>query len=135
MIYLIQDSINAVALTLNEKSEIYASGGTPYFLFQITNDTTNEVKYLIPNYVSANTRINLFTIEENITEDLSNGVISLQNGYYKYSIYEQTTSGNTNVNNTTGEIIETGKLFVEFDERVLYKFNSGGTWNNNIYYN
>lgn len=134
MIIINKNQANNIALTLNENSEIYASGGTPYWLFCLENGASNETKYFVPQYISANTRVNLLTISESYTDILTGGTVNLRPGYYSYKIYEQTTQYNIDLTGTTGNIVEYGKVLVPLTPNEVRVY-TGNSTNNIIYYN
>lgn len=133
MIFLNTNSTNRLALTLNELSSIYQSGGTPYYLFEFKNSQTNNVKYFNPIYISSAFRADVFEIIENSIENLSAGTINLAKGYYEYKIYEQETQYNLSLTGITS-CVECGKALVDFDpyQPITY---TGNTQSNTVYYN
>lgn len=112
MIFLKQDISNTVVLTLQEKTTI--TGQTPYYLFEFTNDDTNESKVFTASDLSTCTRrYNEFIITlTGGTESLTGGTITLSpNGYWKYNIYQMTGQTNLNISNTIS-MVENGKVYV-----------------------
>jgi hypothetical protein len=113
MIYLNEDTINIVALTLTEKSTIVEV--PVYYLFEFISDDTNDTKLFTAQDTSTNkNRYNRFNIEvTNGAEDLLTGVINLPTkGYYKYNVYEQTDETNLLIANTTS-LVENGKVYLD----------------------
>lgn len=100
MILINKGASNTVILTLSEKTTIT----NPYYLFVFTSDEKNTVKKLIPTDISINKlRYNEFVIVEPTN-------VSLTAGTWKYEIYEQASSTNTN---TTGlNLVENGRVDV-----------------------
>jgi len=123
MIYLQKDTENKVVLTLTEKATLSA----PFFLFELTNETTNTTKYFVANDISAYPeRYNLFNVtlvNDEGGENLLGGIIYLEHeGFYSYTVYEQEDSGNLDPDNAAG-VVETGKALVEWDrtEKTAYE--------------
>lgn len=101
--------INEVPVTLSELKTLSA----PYYLFEFINDT-NVASYVLINSADdlASTdeqaRFNLFSIEEvSSGSNPLSGTITLVNGDYQYTIYEQTSSTNIDPTQTDG-IVEKG---------------------------
>ncbi len=71
----------------------------------------NPVNFIASDVSGFPTRFNKFLITETTgTVNLTSGVVSLpETGFYEYTIYEQTSSSNLNVNNTTS-ILEIGMI-------------------------
>ena len=117
---VLEDGIsNKVALTLTEKATL----STPYYLFSVVNDDTNEALLFTANDISSNTnRYNEFLIEVNLSPiNLLDGKIELTTkGYYKYYIYEQASPTNLDLNNVTG-LVENGKLYYNTTENPELK--------------
>lgn len=93
MLLIKKNTVNQVDLTLNEKVTIDAP---VYFLFRVkrvegdiekTFVCTDETGLVVERY-------NRFMIEENTTEDLTDGVVSLPTGQYDYEVYAQHSSTN-----------------------------------------
>ena len=121
MIYLQEDTVNQVIVTLQEKTTL----DTPFYLFVFKNDTTNEEKIFTASDISTNIiRYNEFDIEVTTgPENLLTGVVNMDpSGYWKYTIYEQVSPTNLDVDNTVG-IVETGKVYLQGDvkpEKIYY---------------
>lgn len=120
MIYLKHDTINKVALTLNESLFISA---TPSFLFEFISEWNKEVfTYSFTDISNASYIFNLFDIElsasASYTQSSIDGSINIKSGQYVYNIYD-----------TIDDLLETGMLIVE-------KEDVGSITNNpqNIYY-
>jgi hypothetical protein len=100
MILINKGTSNTVILTLSEKTTIT----NPYYLFVFTSDEKNTVKKLIPTDISINKiRYNEFVIVEP-------SHVSLTAGTWKYEIYEQASSTNTNI--TGLNLVENGRVDV-----------------------
>ena len=107
VILINENSSNTVILTLSEKTTLVGAN----YLFDVYNDMTNVHKYLIAQDISTNKgRYNEFLITESVTELPLVGQIHLVNeGFYKYDIYEQVSS--TNLDPTLAlNLIDKGKL-------------------------
>ena len=110
MLLINKNSNNTMILTLTEKSTLVS----PYYLFKFTNDLTREsVSFISADLSSYTDRYNKFLVTETSgTVNLTSGVINLSpTGYWKYSVYEQTSSTNLNSNLSTG-LVESGKVKV-----------------------
>ena len=91
---------------------------------------SNAVKCFIAEDISENKlRYNEFEFIENTTEDLLNGTFSLElSGFYKYNVYEQTST--TNLNPLLAlNLIDKGKLNVasQLSEYPVYTGNQNNT--------
>ena len=109
MILINKNTTNKVILTLSEKTTLMNAK----YLFEVTNDMSNAVKCFIAADISTNKlRYNEFDFIENVTENLLNGTFSLElSGFYKYNVYEQTST--TNLNPLLAlNLIDKGKLNV-----------------------
>lgn len=113
MVRINKGTSNTIALTLSEKCTLE----TPYFLFSFRNDQTQEEKLFVAQDIASTdekTRANQFIIIEKntIANPLIGEVTLTQPGWYKYIVYEQVSSTNLLVANTTG-VVEEGKMYVE----------------------
>ena len=92
MILINKNTTNTVILTLSEKTTLTNAK----YLFEVTNDMSNEVKCFIAADISTNKlRYNEFEFIENVTENLLMGTFSLTlSGFYKYNVYEQASTTN-----------------------------------------
>jgi predicted DNA-binding protein len=109
VILINKNTTNKVILTLSEKT----TSTNAKYLFEVINDMSNEVKCFIAADISTNKlRYNEFEFIENVTENLLNGTFSLTlSGFYKYNVYEQ--SSTTNLNPLLAlNLIDKGKLNV-----------------------
>lgn len=104
MININRGAENTVAQTVSEKTTITDA----YYLFTLVHDQTKLTKSFIGNKISSNIRYDEFIIEENDTEDLVNGIVTLElKGSWSYTIREQASS--TNLDPTaSGNIVEIG---------------------------
>ena len=126
MILINKNTTNTVILTLSEKTTLTNAK----YLFEVTNDMSNEVKCFIAADISTNKlRYNEFEFIENTTEDLLNGTFTLTlSGFYKYNVYEQVSS--TNLNPLLAlNLIDKGKLNVasQLSEYPVYTGNENNT--------
>ena len=112
MILLNKNSTAKVVLTLSENVTI----NTPvYFLFEVISDDTKESKFFTAEDFSTNTcRYNEFdiTLTSGATDPTIGLIDLVQNGYYKYNVYQQAEQFNLDPNQTDG-IIENGKVYVK----------------------
>jgi len=114
MIYLTDDTINNVVVTLTENTTL---NSTSFFLFEFISDNTLKPIYFTAEDVSTNIcRYNQFNIQlVDSTSGLINplvGIINLEiNGYYKYNIYQQEDEFNLDPLLADG-IVENGKVYV-----------------------
>ena len=126
MILINKNTTNKVILTLSEKTTLTNA----VYLFEVTNDMSNTVKYFIAADISTNKlRYNEFDFIENVTEDLLNGTFSLElSGFYKYNVYEQAST--TNLNPLLAlNLIDKGKLNVvsQLSSYPIYTGNQNTT--------
>lgn len=111
-------------LTLAEKTTLT----NVVYLFEVISDSSGEIKCFIAEDISPNPiRYNEFDLIENTTEDLLNGTFSLDlEGFYKYNIYEQTSTTNLDPTLATN-LIETGKLNVASTIAELEQYDGNQT--------
>ena len=126
MILINKNTTNTVILTLSEKTTLTNAK----YLFEVTNDMSNDVKCFIAADISTNKlRYNEFVFIENVTEDLLNGTFSLLlSGFYKYNVYEQASA--TNLNPLLAlNLIDKGKLNVvsQLSDYPVYTGNENNT--------
>ncbi len=124
MILINKNSTNNRILTLAEKTTL----DPVVYLFEVTNDSSNEVKCFICQDISPNpVRYNEFNFIENATEDLLNGTFELTlSGFYTYNVYEQTSTTNLDPTLATN-LVETGKLNVVDTLTTITQFNGNQT--------
>ena len=131
MIQITKGTTNNVALTLTEKCTLTS----PYYLFVFQSDETrNLYKFIAADTSTHPDRYNLFAIvETDSSPDPLDGEIELPIvGFYKYKIYEQTSSTNLDPALATG-IVEVGKVQVIDTPAADDKLNN--TNNINYVYN
>jgi hypothetical protein len=131
MIQITKGTTNNVALTLTEKCTLTS----PYYLFVFQSDETrNLYKFIAADTSTHPDRYNLFAIvETDSSPDPLAGEIELPIvGFYKYKVYEQTSSTNLNPALATG-IVEVGKVQVIDTPAADDKLNN--TNNINYVYN
>jgi hypothetical protein len=125
MITINKNSINKIALTLTEKSQLT---GTTYNLFVFENAESGEKKIFTATDTSSyKQRYNEFqVIESATTENLLIGVVHItgNTSQLTYSIYESSNpfSSNTlSITATTATILETGRVLlngIESDQTI-----------------
>jgi hypothetical protein len=136
MIYIEKNKVNEVVLTLSEKSSLI----DPYYLFTFQNEFNvgaNLIVYSQDDISSSTDRYNLFLIEENNSGSTSGGtgvVLSLVEGQYNYKVYESTTP-TLDINDTTGIIIENGRMVVNDPNNLSSSQNQVIPSQNNTAYN
>lgn len=111
MLILNQDTQNIVVTTFTENT---TQTGTVYYLWECTNDDTNESVYFIGTDISTNEfRYNQFVIELTTgTEDLLDSIVTMApNGTWKYKAYQQSSSTNLDPA-ISGEVVEYGRIQV-----------------------
>lgn len=131
MIYLEQNKVNRVVLTLFERSEYLNSDYLFVFKPKFGN-FDKEIYFTTQDLSTTPSRFNLFNIELNELSGSTSGgtevALAMPAGQYTYEVYESNLTGSTlNIEDTTGRIIEQGRLTVE---GILQNNN---TIQNNIY--
>jgi hypothetical protein len=115
VIQLIKGTTANVILTLTEKQLISA----PNYLFVFTNRTTNyDVKFILVNAKDLSLykeRFNKFSIK--VDSYFSNKL----NGQWSYSVYEQTSSQNTDV--TGLNLLESGVMILSEAETIYTEYS------------
>lgn len=110
---------NKVVLTLTEKSKL----NSPYYLFIFENEfdlETNPIPFTTSDISFSTNRYNLFEITESDSGEEDGGIdvpLKLIIGQYKYSIYESEIE-TLDINDTTGQIIESGRMVVVSDDII-----------------
>lgn len=103
-----------IIVTLNEKRTIVSNC---YYLFVFTHQTTKEeVKFIVSSSDDLSgypNRYNTFQIDA--TQVFEDATL----GSYLYDIYEQESSSNTNIDNTTN-LVENGKMYLYGVDTVPY---------------
>ena len=110
MIQITKGIANTVVLTLKEKTTLT----NPKYLFVFKNDQSNvDSKFIAADTSTYPDRYNKFVITEKTSNPnpLTGEVTLSLDGFYTYTIYEQTSSTNLNPANAT-KIVETGKVQV-----------------------
>ena len=113
---------NFLIFTLSEKVTLT----NPYYLFSFKHQVLmSSVNFIASDVSGFPTRYNKFLITETTgTVNLTSGVVSLpETGFYEYTIYEQTSSSNLNVNNTTS-ILEIGMIKVNSDKPIYTEYDN-----------
>lgn len=110
MILINKATANDAIFTLEEKRTLTS----PTFLFRFIHDSTNTEKiFIAANTSSFVRRFNRFTIEETSTEDLTDGKVSLKDGFHVYEIYEQLSTTNLKINLVDNPVpLEVGRVRV-----------------------
>lgn len=106
-----------------------------YFLLNVTNLQTNVSRAVVLTKVYANDRNTKFSFtfyaEDNEAKDR---VVYQETSFFKYEIYEQTSS--TNIDNTDSSIVakrETGKFWVGGESQVTYVKQAEANPTNSVY--
>lgn len=106
-----------------------------YFLLNVTNLQTNVSRAVVLTKVYANDRNTKFNFtfyaEDNEAEDR---VVYQETSFFKYEIFEQTSSSNIDV--TDSSIVakrETGKFWVGGDSQVTYVKQAEANPTNSVY--
>lgn len=110
MIQITKGIANTVVLTLKEKTTLT----NPKYLFVFKNDQSNvDSKFIAADISTYPDRYNKFVITEKTSSPnpLTGEVTLSLDGFYTYTIYEQTSSTNLNPANAT-KVVETGKVQV-----------------------
>lgn len=119
MIYIRKNTTNKVVLTLCELSTLE----DPFYLMVFENEYELEdapIYFTTNNVSSAKQRYDEFLITESDSGSTTGGTdvpLKLTSGQYKYTIYESATQ-TLDINDTTGVIIETGRMVVEIINQV-----------------
>ena len=117
MIYLGTNS-NIITLTLSELTPV-VYGVTYSYLFNFIN----EINGTESNFISIDEslfpqRYNKFEIIVDETEDLLNGIVNLEAGFYNYNIYYQESTINLNTASASG-IVEIGKVYMNSNSHKI----------------
>jgi hypothetical protein len=92
MLQLTRGATNNIYLNL---ADVRTNSTGYFYLFALTNEMTQSTAYVISIKVSTNDRYDKLQIIENNTEDKPNGTVKLfPEGFFKYIVYEQTSSSN-----------------------------------------
>jgi len=104
MITINRGAENIATPTVSERTTI--TNAT--YLFTFINDQSQKTKSFIAQHILSNIRYDKFIIEESNTEDLENGVVTLdQIGQWSYTIREQASATNLDPL-LSGDIVEEG---------------------------
>lgn len=123
MIYIKKGQLNKVILTLSETSQLQS----PYYLFVFENEYILEeepIYWTSPDLSNHTNRYNEFDLVEG--ED----GLTLISGQYSYSVYESSNPNPQLITDTTGRIIEKGRMVVEINN-TTNELNNNNT--NEIY--
>lgn len=116
MMFLVPDSVNVEVLELSQVNQAYSID----FIFQILDVQQNSVVwFLAANTSTARARYDRFNIELNTVTDPANGVIDLERGQYTYKVWEY-NGGAIDETGTTGDVLATGKVVVDFEPKNNY---------------
>ncbi len=114
-----------MVLTLSESSKLT----TPNFLFIFLNEYNLEaqsITFSTPDISSYTNRYNQFVLVESATGSTTGGYnvpLNLVSGQYKYTVYEGLTAS-LNINDTTGIIIEEGRMVVSGNDDDIETINN-----------
>ena len=127
MIYIKKGVTNKVVLTLTEKSTLTS----PYYLFIFENEfdlEENPIPFTTADQSFSTNRYNLFEITESDSGEVDGGIdipLKLVIGQYKYSIYESEIE-TLDINDTTGQVIESGRMVVVSEDIIDGEIPLGG---------
>lgn len=113
---------NFLIFTLSEKVTLT----NPYYLFSFKHQVLmSSVNFIASDVSGFPTRYNKFLITETTgTVNLTSGVVSLPDtGFYEYAIYEQTSSSNLDISNTSG-LLEIGMVKVESNLPIYREYDN-----------
>lgn len=131
MIRINKNSVNSIIATTSEKTTLV----NPYYLFSFqSNADKNTTNFICVDSSSATTRYNLFTIIDtgSTSVNLTASTVNLTEGWYNYTIYEQTSDTNLYITGTTSSV-ECGLAYVsgssqfnyiKDDSTINFKFDS-----------
>jgi len=121
MLYFKKNQTNNFSVSVNQSATL----PTPYYLFSFRHIISNEIVNFVPKVIDETTRYIEFQFIEAGNENLSLRppiVTFPYEGQYYYQIYEQSSSGNTDINNAC--LLEEGRAYVEWvnsdDETAVY---------------
>jgi hypothetical protein len=119
------NTVNQFYATASERSEIAASGGTPYFILSMENQETKTVKHVIPTILSRNNRADKLELTlSGSNENLLNGVLTLDStAMHTYTIYES----HSQAFNPTGKILEYGIIMIEQNNNNNLEYTGGSS--------
>lgn len=121
MIVINKATVNDTIFTLEEKRTLTS----PTFLFRFIHDQTNTEKLFIAADISGFVRrFNRFTIEETSAEDLTDGKVSLKEGFHVYEIYEQLSTTNLSLSLVDNKVpLEVGKIRVIGTDAIITEYD------------
>ena len=105
-----KNSNSVLVFTLSEKVTLT----NPYYLFSLKGQTEmNPINFIVEDTSDYIERYNKFLVTETSgTQTLTSGVVTLGDaGFYEYAIYEQVSSTNLEIVNTTS-LLEIGLIKV-----------------------
>jgi hypothetical protein len=119
----LQNGSNDVCLTLSESTTI----SSPIYLFEFINDLTKEVICFISsdtsNFKERYNQFNIQVVSKVVQEPLIGKIYLSDTGFYRYNIYQQTSTTNLNPDNALG-LVETGKVKYIFNEQETIELDS-----------
>jgi hypothetical protein len=104
MIYIDKGEVNSIVLTLTEVSTL----SNPYYLFVFENEmntTEDPILFTTLDMSDWKERFNLFLLDEPVD-------VTLVKGQYRYQVYESGIYPPTSIQDTTGVVIEEGRMVV-----------------------
>jgi hypothetical protein len=120
MIQLTKGATEFIYLTLTEKETI----PTPNYLFVFKNrSTNNEVKFVLlyaADVSQYKERYNKFSIK------VDKYFSSKPRGQYSYSVYQQTSTSNTDITGLT--LLESGVMWLNESENVYTEYQTNDTF-------
>lgn len=144
MIYVTDNSINYVVLTLQENSQLWSvSGISPYYLFEFVSPATNVGMFFVGTNLSTTSqklRFDSFniTLTGSTYINLSASTIYMRPGvFWTYNVWEQNNQYNFNPALAVG-LVETGKLMFSattISQAQIFTSYTGNTTTRTIYTN
>jgi hypothetical protein len=129
-IKLVNGQTNRWVMPISEAVTLTST--TVYFLFKLTDHTTNDDSYFTAPDISTNIiNHNEFsiTLTGSAYTNLTAGTISLHKGRYDYRVYEMEDASNLSITGTTGTILKQGivSVFGETPETHIDSEYTGST--------
>jgi hypothetical protein len=113
------DSVNAIV----HASQLFDDNIARDFIFLVKDTKTlEEITWFKNTNLSNTKRYDEYEITLSATTDVENGIIDLERGQYTFEVYWQTGS-TLALSATTGTVLETGKMVVEFEPKNNYTTN------------
>lgn len=104
-------------------SQMFADNLARDYAFRVLNVDNQDVTWFTNDNISpAIGRYDEVEVILSGTPDIQNGVINLERNQYTYEVYQLTGSSLT-ISATTGVVLETGKLVVDFEKKSNYTTN------------